>query len=90
MRKARKHRRRPVRKPYREIAVRVPAPIADHISGWVGWFGRDEEEVMVFMLRHFAVEHAHSQLRAKELERQFSKERENGRCLPETLTEETT
>lgn len=49
-------RRRPVPKPYREITVRVPEKLAEYVAMGVGFHGRDEEEVIVYMLRSYVLE----------------------------------
>lgn len=72
MAKAPKPRRRPVRKPYREVSVRIPGELIDYVSRGIGWWGRDEEEVIVWMVRSYICDHEESNRRLPELEAEIA------------------
>ena len=65
-------RRRPVRKPYQEIAVRLPQSLAEYVTRGIGWWGRDEEEVIVWMVRSYIIDHEEVNRRLPELEAELA------------------
>ena len=55
--KATKKRRWPQRQPYTEIRVRVPNVLLRLLEPWVGFTGRDIEEVLVYVIRCYVTDH---------------------------------